>query len=157
MRRRHFPPTLNHISAHLTLFHNLPYTEENTILTEVAKLAAATRPFDVMISGPMKLGRGVALTVESEALLALRSHLADAFASWLIAQDRQKFRPHVTIQNKVAPHEAAALFDHIAATLTPFAATAEGIQLWRYVGGPWSPIAAVPFQAGESERPRERG
>lgn len=99
------------------------------------------------MTGPMRLGRGVALNIESEKLTEIRSELALRFRKWLSGQDRAKFRPHVTIQNKAAPHEAAALFDHLKATILPFEAMAEGIQIWSYERGPWRPIAAVPFQA----------
>lgn len=147
MRQKHFPEPLNLVGAHLTLFHNLPGSEEDEILRAVASLAAKTPPFEVAVTGPMKLGRGVALSFASDTLTGIRAELASRFRDWLSGQDRERFRPHVTIQNKVAPHEAAALFDHLKATMPPFDATAEGIQLWRYDRGPWRPIAAVPFQA----------
>lgn len=147
LRRRHFPASINFVGAHLTLFHNLPGERLDQILREVAETARETAPFPVAVKGPMRLGRGVALSLESERLKAIRQRLAARFGAWLSPQDREKFRPHVTVQNKVAPHVAAALFDHLAATLPAFEAIAEGIQLWRYESGPWAPVAAVPFQA----------
>lgn len=147
LRRKNFPPEINFVGAHLTLFHRLPGEHENEIIGAVARLAGTLSPFKVRMTGPMKLGRGVALRVESDRLNDLRETLARRFGDWLTGQDRQKFRPHVTIQNKVAPHVAAALFDHLAATLAPFDATAEGVQLWRYHDGRWTPVAAIPFQA----------
>lgn len=146
LRRKHFPPALNRVGAHLTLFHNLPGAEEAAVLRSVAESAARTKPFTVVAAGPLRLGRGVAIKIESDRLMALRGELAARFKPWLAGQDREKFRPHVTIQNKVAPHEAAALCEHLAAVFSPFEATAEAIQLWRYAGGPWAPIAAVSFQ-----------
>lgn len=146
LRRRHFPPAQNRVAAHLTLFHNLPGTEEEAILREVAQHATRIAPFKVEVAGPMKLGRGLALRIKSEALTALRRSIAEKFENHLTPQDREKFRSHVTVQNKVAPHVAAALYDHLAATLPAFEATAEGIQLWLYDEGAWTPIAAVPFQ-----------
>ncbi len=147
LRRRHYPPEINFVAAHLTLFHNLPGDHEEKIIAEVARVAKATAPFVVKVIGPMKLGRGTALRIESEKLNSVRQGLAERFDAWLIRQDREKFRPHVTVQNKAAPHVAQALYDHLAATLPEFEATIEGIQLWRYDDGRWSPIAAVPFQA----------
>lgn len=149
LRRRYFPPEINVVPAHLTLFHNLPGERENDVIREIARLAVTTSPFPVCIAGPMRLGRGVALRVESETLTELRRRLAERerFGDFLAGQDREKFRPHVTIQNKAAAHVASALFDHIEATLPAFEAIAEGIQLWRYDDGRWSPIAAIPFQA----------
>jgi len=147
LRRRHFPPAINFIGAHLTLFHNLPGRELDQILREVGATATRTAPFAVAVAGPMRLGRGVALRIESQNLIAIRQHLAKQFGDRLSPQDREKFRPHVTVQNKVAPHVAAALLNHLATTLPAFKATAEGIQLWRYARGPWAPVAAIPFQA----------
>lgn len=146
LRAAHFPPAINYLKAHLTLFHNLPGGEELAVLETLVRAATVRTPFAMTVSGLMKLGRGTAFRIESDALLALRAELADVFAGWLAKQDRQKFRPHVTVQNKVTPQEAAALFDHLAREFTPFSAVAEGLQLWRYEGGPWSPLAAVAFQ-----------
>lgn len=147
LRRKHFPPEINFVGAHLTLFHQLPGEHEDEIIRGVASLAITMSPFKVKVAGPMKLGRGVALRLESGRLDELRQSLADRFEAWLTGQDRQKFRPHVTIQNKVAPHVSAALYDHLSATLPSFEATIEGMQLWRYNDGRWTPIAAIPFQA----------
>lgn len=146
LRRRHYPPELNRVGAHLTLFHSLPGSEEDVIVREVARLAKSTPPFPVAVEGPMRLGRGVALKIKSDKLAEVRQALAKTFKAALTGQDREAFRPHVTIQNKVAEHAASALFDHLAQTLPPFEATVEGFQLWRYGGDRWTPVAAVPFQ-----------
>ncbi len=148
LRTAYFPAAINHLKAHLTLFHNLPGEKERATLETLARAAAARAPFEMTVAGLMKLGRGAAFRIESAALLDLRAELAAAFAPWLTKQDREKFRPHVTVQNKVAPHEAAALHDHLARGFAPFFAVAEGLQLWRYEGGPWSPVAAMAFQGG---------
>ncbi len=147
LRRLHFPPEINFVGAHLTLFHNLPGDHEEEIIREVARMAKQIAPFRVKVDGAMKLGRGVALKIESPTLMALRLDLAARFEPWLIRQDREKFRPHVTIQNKVASHVADALYEHLGVSLPAFEATAEGFQLWRYNDGRWTPIAAIPFQA----------
>lgn len=143
-RRRYFPPALNRVPAHLTLFHALPGEAEREVLEAVA---AATRrpPFGVLVDGLRPLGRGVAYTVSSAELRVVRAAIATRFAGLLTAQDREKFRPHVTVQNKVSSAEARATLEHLAAGFVPFGATAEGVQLWRYRGGPWEPIAAVAF------------
>ncbi len=146
LREAHFPAALNHLKAHVTLFHNLPGEEVDAVLGALADAAARLAPFRLMVSGLMRLGRGTAFRLESDGLIALRGRLAEAFGPWLTKQDREKFRPHVTVQNKVAPQEAAALLDHLSRGFAPFDATAEGLQLWRYEGGPWSPVAAIAFQ-----------
>ncbi len=146
LRSAHFPPAINHLRSHLTLFHNLPGTEERAVLETLAREARALAPFPVEVAALMKLGRGTAFRLESAPLSALRARLAEAFEPWLKPQDCEKFRPHVTVQNKVSPAEAIGLYDHLSRDFTPFTAMAEGLQLWRYEGGPWSPVAAIAFQ-----------
>lgn len=145
LRRAHFPPHLNVIPAHLTLFHHLPGTRLAEVMAEVARQAAMTPVFSVQVEGLRKLGRGVAFTIASPELTALFARLAHTFADDLIPQDRQGFRPHVTIQNKVAPDAANALFEQMGERFTPWAAKAEALLLWHYRGGPWARVGRFPF------------
>jgi 2'-5' RNA ligase len=151
LRRRHFPPGLNLIPAHLTLFHRLPGEQELRLLADVAATARRA-PFPLTATAPLLLGRGVAIRVEGEGLPALRRELARTWAELLGLQDRQGFRPHVTIQNKVAPEVARALHEGLAATFQPFVVEARGLLLWRYLGGPWERVAVVPFRSDTSRR-----
>jgi 2'-5' RNA ligase len=146
LRRRHFPPERNLVPAHLTLFHKLPGAEQDGIVAKLATEAAGRSPFTMQAVGVLFLGRGVAIRLEAPELLTLRGRLAAAWAPWLGAQDRQPFRPHVTIQNKVAPAAARELHAALSADFAPFAVGACGLLLWRYLGGPWEQIAAVPFR-----------
>jgi hypothetical protein len=63
-------------------------------------------------------------------------------------QDSQLWRPHVTIQNKVAPAAARALFDNLSASFVPSDGQAVALALWRYLNGPWSLVARRPFGLG---------
>lgn len=146
LRDRYFPPAINFLKAHLTLFHNLPGVRAEALLAVVAEACVRVTPMTMRVEAPMRLGRGVAFPLECAVLVAFRQRLAARFDAWLSRQDREAFRPHVTVQNKVAAHEADALFRHLSAGFTPFDAIAEGAQLWRYDDGPWAPIAAIPFQ-----------
>lgn len=137
LRRAHFPAHLNFIPAHLTLFHHLPGERLAEVSDEVAREAASTPAFAVQVEGLRKLGRGVALTIGSRELIALRARLAQVFADDLTPQDRQGFRPHVTIQNKVAPDAANALFERMSERFTPWTARAEALLLWHYRQGLW--------------------
>ncbi|MBI1392294.1 MAG: 2'-5' RNA ligase family protein [Alphaproteobacteria bacterium] len=146
LRAAHFPQEINFIPAHLTVFHQLPGEDERAVLAAIGEVAASAGPFELGVAEPMRLGRGVALRVDAPALGGLRDRLAAPFLDRLIAQDRQKFRPHVTIQNKTTKARAEALYEHMLATWKPLAGTGEGLQLWRYEGGPWSPVAAFALQ-----------
>jgi hypothetical protein len=124
----------------------LPASEEATILADLA--AAARRPpLALRASGLLLMGRGVAFRLESPELGTLRGALAAVWSPWLQAQDRQAFRPHVTIQNKVAPATARALHAELGGGFAPFAIEGCGFLLWRYVSGPWRHVARVPFAA----------
>jgi 2'-5' RNA ligase len=146
LRRRHFPPERNFIPAHLTLFHQLPGAEQDGVLAELAAQAAGQPPFAMRAVGVQFLGCGVAIRLEAPELLVLRGRLAAGWAPWLGAQDRQSFHPHVTIQNKVAPAAARELHAALSAGFAPFPVDARGFLLWRYLGGPWERVAAVPFR-----------
>ncbi|WP_222195948.1 2'-5' RNA ligase family protein [Modestobacter italicus] len=145
LRAAHFPAERNHLQAHVTLFHALPGEQLGPVRDELR--AAADRPaFDVTVTGVRFLGRGVALDLESGELTGLRAGLAGAFDPWLTRQDRQWSRPHVTVQNKVAPDVARALHAQLSAAFRPETVTARGLGLWHYRGGPWEPADRFPFR-----------
>ena len=145
LRRCHFPEHLNRIPAHATLFHHLPGEEEAEITRTIAALASQQPAPTVAVTGLRFTGRGVAYTLDSEPLAAFRKRLASAFEPWLTPQDRQGWRAHVTVQNKVKPETARALHAELEAGFAPFRFTAPGVLLWRYRGGPWEPLAALLF------------
>ena len=144
LRRAHFPAALNHIPAHLTLFHHLPGDRLDEVMAELSN--DVPPPLTLRAAGLRKLGRGVAFEIAGPELKSWRGRLAQAFEPWLTVQDRQGFRPHVTVQNKVEPLEARALHDALGASFQPFEITGEGALLWRYLGGPWRLEAEVAFR-----------
>jgi 2'-5' RNA ligase len=145
LRRRHFPERLNHIPAHATLFHHLPGPDEAGIAAILEELTRSRDAPDVAVTGLRFTGRGVAYVLESQALSSLRAELARRFADVLTAQDRQGWRPHVTVQNKVRPEEARALHAALEQSFAPFRFQASGLLLWRYLGGPWEQRGAFTF------------
>jgi 2'-5' RNA ligase len=145
LRRRHFPPERNLIPAHITLFHALPGEQERSISAALAAAVRATGPLPIVLPGVRFLGRGVALEVEAPKLRALRDALAGSWSPWLGAQDRQPYRPHVTVQNKVAPDVARSLYDELRLSWRPLEARGEGLLLWRYLGGPWELVEEHRF------------
>ena len=146
LRRRWFPPERNLIPAHLTLFHHLPGDELAAVLRDIAETCRRQAPLTLEVTGLRSLGRGVAYTLESADLVSLRASLASTWAGWLSAQDRHGYRPHVTVQNKVEPSRARELLADLTAEFVPFTVTGEGLQLWRYRGGPWEAVRGFAFE-----------
>ena len=138
-RRRYFPARLNRIPAHVSLFHALPGEQHSLVAERLAGLAAATASFSAEVHDVMRLGRGVAYALRAEALDRLHAALRRDWLEWLTPQDRQPFRPHVVVQNKVDPKEAQALYAKLSGSFRPFDVQAVSFLLWRYEGGPWTP------------------
>jgi 2'-5' RNA ligase len=143
LRQRHFPPGRNFIDAHITLFHALDGSLHEEIIRDVTAVAGPT--YQVTAIGPFSLGRGVAISVQSDRLMEMRAQLARRWTGMLTAQDRQGYRPHVTIQNKVTSFEAKTLMAALQPSFSPFTMLATGLSVWRYLDGPWSLISTVPF------------
>ncbi len=144
LRREHFPPALNHIPAHLTLFHHLPGERLDAVVDALATGAPPVMP--LRATGLRKLGRGVAFEIAGAELKSWRADLARRWNDWLTPQDRQAFRPHITVQNKVEPLLARDLHDRLQASFQPFDLAGEGVVVWRYLGGPWALEAEVAFR-----------
>jgi 2'-5' RNA ligase len=147
LRRAHFPPERNHLSAHLTLFHHLPPSALPELLTALSRACAGPPP-PATITGLMNLGRGVAFRVSSPGLEAIRADLAEAFHGLLTPQDEAGWRPHVTIQNKVEPHVARALLAQLSEGFRQRPLVIRGLTAWYYRGGPWEEIRTLSFRGG---------
>lgn len=137
LRRQHFPRERNYLDAHLTLFHALPAESEARIRADLDEMSAHSEALDLNYPGLRFLGRGSAIEVESNELVRLRRELSARWRDLLGAQDSQTIKPHITIQNKVAPGTARDLFDELSRGWQPFRGRGEGLLLWRYKGGPW--------------------
>jgi len=135
LRTRHFPPERNYLSAHVTLFHALPFDAD--LDGPIAEVAGAFTPFALTFSRPYFMGGGTAIAVESAPLMALRARLADRFSARLSSQDRSGFKPHVTIQNKVPSRVAKTFYTEFSRDWQPRGGRGEGLDLWLYEGGPW--------------------
>lgn len=145
LRRTHFPPERNQLTAHLTLFHALAPSVESELRHRLAEAARGPAP-RAEIAGLMDLGGGVAFRIVSDDLDAVRADLAEALRGSLTAQDLQGWRPHVTIQNKVAHKTARALLDQLEPDFQPRSLRIAGLGLHRYLGGPWERLATYPFR-----------
>ena len=144
MRQAHFPPERNQIPAHLTLFHQLPETRD--VLASIETVADDQPVFSLDVTGLRSLGRGVAYTLASNVLIEVHRRLASSLEEYLIPQDRQRFSPHVVIQNKVTGDQARALLDSLRPQFSPRTVQAVGFDLWLYLGGPWRHERFVHFK-----------
>ena len=145
LRQQHFPPERNLIAAHVTLFHTLP--EEAWIPTRLSEHATGQPAFPISVTGVRSLGKGVAYTLASTSLQNLHRALAQVFVSDLTPQDRQRFQPHVVVQNKVTPAAAQKLLRLLEAEFVPWSIQAVGLDLWHYLGGPWQLAQTFLFES----------
>lgn len=145
LRRAWFPPERLVVGAHVTLFHALPGIHEDEVVAECAAVAGSRGPFTLAVDGVRSLGRGVALVVRSPELVAVHARVRRRWLEWLTPQDKQPLKPHVTVQNKVSRETAAATLEVLREDFGPREGTATGLAVWRYVGGPWEPVTALPF------------
>lgn len=139
-----FPRGRTAVGAHVTLFHALPSYLRGDAEDELGRLAA-TSPFPVEIAEVISLGRGVAYRLVAPEAQRLHRRLQDRFRPHLTPQDAQPLRAHVTVQNKVTPDLAKATLQRLRATFHPETTRAIGLELWRYDGGPWTPLRRWAF------------
>ena len=145
LRRAHYPVERNQVPAHLTIFHALPPSAETELRSRLAGIVRRPAP-KAVIAGLMDLGGGVAFRVVSPDLDAVRDELVDALHGLLGAQDSGGWRPHITIQNKVAPKVARALKASLEQGFQPRPLGIAGLAIHRYVDGPWERLATYPFR-----------
>lgn len=145
LRRKHFPAERNQVPVHLTLFHQLPPTVDAELRTRLADAAQGSAPA-AAITGVMDLGKGTAFRVASEELEDIRAELAAAFRGLLTPQDQAGWRPHITVQNKVARADAVVLQKQLQTVDFPRRLAISSLTSWRYLGGPWEKVRAYPFR-----------
>jgi 2'-5' RNA ligase len=145
LRRAHFPPERNLLPAHLTLFHHLPPSLGPELKQRLAEAAQGGAP-GARTRGLLSLGRGVAIRIDSPGLEQMRADLADAFAGMLTPQDQAGWRPHITIQNKVAPAEAKSLLTLLEKGWRDRPLGIAGLAAWHYRGGPWELLSRHMFR-----------
>ena len=146
LRRAHYPADRNMVDAHITLFHHLPPSHIAEVKARLAALAAECPVPKARLSDLMNLGGGVAFRVESPELLSIRDALAEAFRGLLIPQDQARPRLHITVQNKVEPAVAKALYDALSSNFQPRSLAINGLAAYYYRGGPWAQIGRWAFR-----------
>lgn len=145
LRQQYFPQDRNFLRAHLTMFYRLPGEYVDVIGESLRSIAKGTSVISAQVSGVRHLGAGVAFTIESATLNSVRGALRSDFVQWLGSQDMQAWRPHITVQNKASRAKANELYRTLTDGFSPHDITIVGLDLWRYLGGPWASEATVPF------------
>jgi hypothetical protein len=145
LRRAHFPAERNFLRAHLTMFHRLPGEHLERIIGALQNVTSEASPISAEVAGIRHLGQGVAFIIESADLYKVHAELRSIFLPWLGGQDLQKWRPHITIQNKVARQSADALYRTLSEGFEPSQITIIGLDLWHYMNGPWKHEATIMF------------
>ena len=145
LRRAHYPAEQNRVPVHLTMFQGLPPSALDEIKHQLSLLSAQGRP-RAAIAGLMSFTNGVAFRVVSDELEAIREAIAHHFHGLLSAPDAAGWRPHITIQNKVAPKVAKALMQELEQELRPRPLGIAGLSVHRYRGGPWETLAKYKFR-----------
>lgn len=145
MRRQYYPAHANEVHAHLTLFYRLP-ADEPQIITSLTTMVAQPS-FVLQVNEVKRYTHGIAYTLMSAELQLLHEALQILWEPWLIPRDRQPLRPHVTIMNQVTAFKAQQAHEQLTADFRPFEVTATGIQVWRYLKGPWKLAGEYPFLA----------
>ena len=127
------------------MFHHLPPSLGDELDQRLATACRGSAP-SARVPGLRSLGKGVALAVNSPALQAIRAELADAFDAVLLPQDRQGWRPHITVQNKVEPATARATLAELERGFQPRSLKVAGLASWSYLGGPWALRSRFSFR-----------
>jgi hypothetical protein len=70
-------------------------------------------------------------------LSGLRAAAREAPGGEFSRQDRQPWRPHVTIQNKFRTDVARWLHQDLAEGFMPRTGAITGLLVWEYLSGPW--------------------
>lgn len=141
LREKHFPAHLNRTPAHLTMFHALPGSHMPSIVAAIEKECQDLAPFRLTTGSLFRMRRGVGINTGQGAQPARLLHqgLQKRWVDVLSEQDRQAWRPHWTIQNKV--NDAAVVEETMREVEQDFQGAegvAEGCVLWRYErGGAW--------------------
>ncbi|MGI4880088.1 MAG: 2'-5' RNA ligase family protein [Janthinobacterium lividum] len=143
LRRAHYPPALNRVPAHISLFHQLPGSELDAVVARLRMTARDHPPPRAEVAGVRSLGRGAAYVIRSQELSALHADLSEAWEPLLIPQDRHRLAAHVTIQNKVTPEVAKATLAELTEAFVPWSFDVVGIDVWRYLDGPWEHLRTV--------------
>lgn len=155
LRNKYFPPKLNRLEAHLTLFHALPQSKlEDSIQPVLEQTAASQNGFDISAATPFKLRRGIAIGVPKgsggDTARAIHASLQSQWRDFLSDQDAAGFAAHYTIMNKVDREEDVnKAFAEVKKDWQPCHGSVKGLSLWRYNQSRWEWTRDYTFVASK--------
>ncbi|KAL1297314.1 hypothetical protein AAFC00_004865 [Neodothiora populina] len=158
LRKKYFPPHLNKLDAHLTLFHALPGDAlSSDIIPTLQSVARSTSPFPLNASRPFMLGKhGIAIAVPKtkggEPAAQIHETLQAEWMEMLSPQDAAKggFRAHYTVMNKVDDESVVQKgFEEIKGGWEGCEGVVEGLSLFRYERGRWVRFEDYKFEGPE--------
>jgi hypothetical protein len=157
LRTKYFPPKLNKLGAHLTLFHALPESKlESTIIPTIKRVVASRKPFEINAAKPFRMKKGIAISVPKhqggEQAQEVHRALLGSWEEegWLSEQDQGGMRAHYTIMNKVDDEgEVAGAMEEVVGSWKGDRGTVVGLGLWRYERGYWKWVEVFEFGKGE--------
>jgi len=158
LRKEYFPPKLNKLDAHLTLFHALPGSKlEETIIPHLEQTAASTAPFHIMAATPFKLTKGIAVGLPKSAggddTRSFHAQLRRDWQDVLSEQDAGGFAAHYTVMNKVDDRSTVKrAFEQVEDSFRACSGTVEGVTLWRYDRGNWEWFRDFKFEGSSDQR-----
>ncbi|GAM87877.1 hypothetical protein ANO11243_059050 [Dothideomycetidae sp. 11243] len=142
LRKQYFPPHINRLEAHITLFHALPQSHlDDRILPSIEDLVANTSPFELGATTPFKLKKGIAIGLPKDHggndARGIHRALMRQWEDFLSQQDRS-FQAHFTIMNKVDDSKRVGqTFHDLQDGWKPHFGTADGLSLWKYHPKGW--------------------
>ncbi|KAL8792204.1 MAG: hypothetical protein Q9195_005226 [Heterodermia aff. obscurata] len=141
LRKQYFPPQLNKLDAHITLFHALPGSQLASIVSDLLETARTQQRFQIKTLKPLKYAHGVALDASNEDAhrlwTAFERKWGPAGADFLSKQDRQ-FKAHYTVQNKVEKEVADQTWEEVRDRFESDQGEAIGFTLYKYMkSGHW--------------------
>ncbi|GAB7350456.1 hypothetical protein MBLNU459_g1059t1 [Dothideomycetes sp. NU459] len=143
MRKRYFPPRLNKLDAHITLFHALPGSKlDEAIKPTLRDVSQKTPPFSILAAKPFRLNKGIAIGIPKsqggDDARKVHAQLKEAWVDFLSQQDAGGFAAHYTIMNKVDDQkEVQRAFEEVDGQWTGCQGTVQGLSLFRYDTGHW--------------------
>ena len=129
LRNKYFPPKINYIPAHVTLFHAAPLE-----LQDIWTLP--TGPVSIDLSVPVFLGKGFGVKVICPELEKWKATILKTSLKFT-PQDKVLKHFHVTFQNKVTSETAKKDFAEFCKSWRPITSEVRGVETWIYQNGPW--------------------